>query len=100
MTTTIDLQPTWTRHDLSRAYQIEALEELHRLASEGPAGRFMLGERFVALAMHPTLSRADMARVSGLSEAEVYQIIQERVEHQRYCDNRAAEARVARHLPV
>lgn len=85
---------------MSNDFQVEALEELHRLASEGVTGRHMLGERFVALAMHPTVSRADMARVSGLSEIEVDRIILERREHHSYCEARAAQDRVARHLPV
>jgi hypothetical protein len=98
--TAVDCQPTWTPHGTDPAYQVEALEELHELACEGMPGRHFLGERFVALSMHQTVSPADMARVSGLSDAEVDQIIQERIAHHQFCEARAATDRIARHSPI
>ncbi len=95
----IDCQPTWTPLGVEQCLQVEALEELQQLANEGLSGRSLLGERFVALSMHPAVSRTDIARATGLSEAEVADIIQERLGRRRYCVARAAEDRLARHLP-
>ncbi len=97
---TPDLRPTWTPPGCVYALQVESMCELHQHASEGLPGRHMLGERLVALAMGPSLSRGDMARAAEMTEAQVAELIAERIAHHAYCDSRAAEQRVARHLPA
>jgi hypothetical protein len=95
-----DLQPTWTPYGGTDAGQHELMLELRQFADEGFNGRHMLGERLLALALHPTLCRADMATASRLSESEVEQLIQERQAYRAQCDQLAAAERVARHMPA
>lgn len=93
-----DLCPTWTPPGCVYDRQVESMRELRQYAGEGLSGRHMLGERMTALALSNSLSHHDMARASGLAEAEVERIIRERWEHHLYCNTRAAAERVARHM--
>jgi hypothetical protein len=93
-----DLQPTWTPQGTDSVWQAETMRELRGYAREGAPGRHALGELLLAQAYgHRSLSDDDMARAAQMSVSEVRQIIQERLEHHRYCQQRAAEDRVARH---
>jgi hypothetical protein len=95
---TDDLQPTWTPHGMGPARQAEAMRELRGYALEGLPGRHALGELLLAQAYgHRSLSDDDMARAAQMTVGEVRQIVQERLRHHHYCQQRAGEDRVARH---
>lgn len=93
-----DLRPERIPHGATYAGQLEMMVELRRYADEGFNGRHMLGERLMALALHGSLKRREMAIASRLSEDEVDQIIRERWAHDLWCKQRATEDRVARHM--
>jgi hypothetical protein len=93
-----DLHPERVPHGATYAGQLELMVELRGYADEGFDGRHMLGERLMALALHPTLTRKEMATASRLSEAEVDQIIRERWIYRQRCNQCAATDRVARHM--
>jgi hypothetical protein len=95
-----ELRPTWTPERCDCEGQAEDLSELRRLSEEGAPGRHMLGERMLALRMHPTLSLEDMARAARLTVEDVRAIVLERWQHHLYCNQVAAEERVRRHMPA
>ena len=98
MHSTDNLRPERIPHGATYAGQLELMVELRGYADKDFDGRHMLGERLMALALHPTLTRQEMATASRLSRAEVDQIIRERWLHRQRCNHRVAADRIARHM--
>jgi hypothetical protein len=87
--------PTSTRHGLRPELQAESMSELRTFSREGRAHE--LGELLLALALHGSLSRQDMAIATELPEREVERIIAEFRDHDLECKARAAADIRARH---
>jgi hypothetical protein len=55
-----DLWPTWTPRDCRPEWQAQEMHELRQLRLEGRSAAKLLGEPFVALRLHGSLSVTDI----------------------------------------
>ncbi len=81
MSTAYEIYPTWTPPGCVYDHQVADLHRLHQLSRRRSAGRHELGELILACDAAKSLSRHDMARATGLSEAQVERIIAEHRDH-------------------
>jgi DNA-directed RNA polymerase specialized sigma subunit len=75
-----DLMPTWTPPNADRERQIEDMRELRRLSNQIAESYFARDDEMLALSLSDSLSRADIARATGLNKSRVDQIIREQAE--------------------
>jgi hypothetical protein len=80
--------------------QRDKIAELRALAAKGPAAKQERDDLMVAWATSNTLSREDMAAATGLSRAEVDEVIRSTVERDQANTQRALHERAARHTAI
>jgi DNA-directed RNA polymerase specialized sigma subunit len=94
-----ELAPAWTPRGADYHLQVESMRELRELTDRIANAHWERDERMAALALSNSLSRRDMATAIGCSKSRVDQILRETAEELQRRDDRAAAARVARHMP-
>jgi len=95
-----ELVPTWTPRGANYDLQVESMRELRELTDRIARAHWQRDERMAALALSNSLSRRDMATAIGCTKSRVDQILRETAEELQHQKNRAALARVARHMPA